>query len=425
MCPILAAVGLLAQGSTDTSLVETAAISLALFPAVSTAALLLLYGALRRLDASPRAALAATLAIGVGSLFWHYARSGHEENLVALGLALWLFGAAGLAREARWPCLAMAAGAVVALAARWAAAAQLGVLLLVSLALLLRMRRRVRRADLALATALVAGGIAALAAYNQVRFGSFTETGYGLYYEFLQAPMFSFEGFPGRLAALLVSPYRGLLLYSPVVALALLATLRVRGEPQRLLALAGALTLAAALLLAAAFYVWTAGHSWGPRYLVAPQILLGPALADLFARARRSALLVVPLALLQLPSVILPASTEEYLRYDLVERQGEECSAWSLLCAGISRRPALAAEAVANTLAGRPGIVLSGRPYVAPEVVLATSDYRTIAWWPFRMAFRLGTPPLPLAWAVALALLLAATAALALAWRRARGGVLP
>src|SRR5262249_56818906 len=93
----------------DRSVSETFVISLGLFPLVSTAAMVLVFLALTTLGYALRPALAATLAIAFASLFWHYARMGQEENLLALGFALWLFGAARLIAVRSWPPVLMPA----------------------------------------------------------------------------------------------------------------------------------------------------------------------------------------------------------------------------------------------------------------------------------------------------------------------------
>ncbi|MGH2627730.1 MAG: hypothetical protein ACRDHY_13890, partial [Anaerolineales bacterium] len=282
------------------SVTETFAISLGLFPLVSTAAAVLLFLALRLLGHSARAALLGTLAVAFGSLFWHYARTGQEEHLVALGYAFWLYGAARLAGGRPWALTWMAVGGAVALATRWAVVPQLAVLAATSLVLLHRHRPRMKWPDLAVGTLVLAGTAGALLLYNAVRFGSYWETGYGIWFAQNRLTMFPSEGYAERLAALLVSPYRGLFWYAPVVLLALPATFTRSAGPERLLRIGGLLVLAVAVLVFAGFHFWSGGHSWGPRFLVAPLVLLAPALSAFFARSPRRALLVPLLALPQL-----------------------------------------------------------------------------------------------------------------------------
>ncbi len=420
MLPILAAVRLLPPVGGDPTVAETFAVSLGLFPLLSTAAMLLLFHAAVLLGHRPREALLAVAAIAVGSVFWHYARSGQEENLVGLGFALWLLGAARLVAGRRFPASAMAAGAAVALATRWASVPMLAALLVLSGVLLGRARRRLDGRDLLLAVAVVAGATGALMLFNWARFGDPLETGYGIIYAHMREPIFTLDGYGEHLAALLVSPYRGLLVYSPVVVAAVAGAAAARPGAPRLLAIGGLAVLAVALLFFSAFRFWSGGHSWGPRFLTAPHVLLVPALAAFFTRFPRGAALVPTFAALQIFSTALPVSTEEYVWFNLDRRQPGYCTPWQFACTPVPQRVQRTLAAVANTVTNQPGTVLSGRPLVPPEVVLSTSDYRTLHWWPVRIAFRLGAIPLPLALALCAAGLGGAAAFLVRAWSASR-----
>lgn len=428
MLPFLAAVRALPPLGIDASVIETFAISLVLFPLVSTAAMILLYLALRELGFPPRAGVLAVLALAAGSMFWYYARMGQEEHLVAFGFALWLFGAARLA-GARRPATTlamtlMATGALVAFATRWATVPQLSVLFVLTLILACRFRSRVRPADLLLGGLVLLTGISLLLWYNHLRFGAWLETGYQLWYGQVHLEMFELRGYGEKLAALLVSPYRGLIVYSPIVLFGIAGAVGARSGVPRLLAAGALAVLAVAILFFSAFQFWSAGHAWGPRFLVAPQVLLAPAFACLFAHRPRLALVAVPLcAGMQLFSVLLPGSTEEYVRFNLERDRPGYCDAWRLDCSAVGRRVPLALDAIANTFANRPGEVIAGRPRVAPEAVLETSDYRTIYWWPVRIAFRLGRLPLWAALLTCIAGLVAAVACLVQAVRVTREGL--
>lgn len=389
MVPYLLAARVLPKPGGDASLIETFMISLGLFPLLSTAVILLLFLSLSRLGYSLRTALLSSLGIAFASVFWHYARMGQEESLVALGYALWLYGAARLASGGKLPATVMALGSVVALATRWATAPQLVVLFLITLVLLVRYRERIRPGDLALGAGVAVSGVFCLLLYNHARFGAWLETGYGILYTHLQMKMFQLDGYPGHLAALLVSPYRGLIFYSPIVLAAAVGAFLSRSGMGRLLGFGGLAVLATALLFFSAFHFWEGGHAWGPRFLTSPQVLLAPALAALFERRPRSAILVPALAALQIFSTVLPASTEEYVRFNLERARPGYCSIWRFECSAVSQRIPRGIRAVANTIASRPGVALTGRPIVAPEIVLSTSDYRTLYWWPVRIAFRL------------------------------------
>lgn len=418
MVPYVAALRALPTGGVDRSVAETFAISLGLFPLISTAAMTVLFLALRRLGYSPRVSLVATLGIALASLFWHYARMGQEENLVALAYALWLLGTARLADGGRFPATLMAAGGTVALATRWATVPALGVLLALSVFLLLRHRRRVAPADLALAAILAGTVVSLLLWWNHYRFGDWLETGYTRWNSHMGQAMFVTAGYGENLAALLASPYRGILVYSPILLAAVAGVFATRrGTLPRLLGLGALAVLAVTLVMLAGFRYWSGGHSWGPRYLTALHVLFAPALAALFARRPRTALLVPLFAALQVFSVMLPASTEEYVRYNLERQRPGFCSDWEPECTAVVQRVPRALAAVANTVSGRPGIAISGRPLVAAEVVLGTSDYRTLYWWPFRIAFRMGALPLWAALLLSAGGLAAGTCCLVRAWR--------
>jgi hypothetical protein len=421
MTPFLLAVRAFPSAGVDRSVVDTFGIALGLFPLLSALVIGLLWVALRLLGFRAREALLACLAIGLASLFWHYARTGQEESLVALGYAVWLLGTARLAAGRPWPVTLLCSGAAIALATRWASLPMLAVLFAVSLVLLARHRQRLKLADLALGAGIFTACIALLLLYNQVRFGTPFETGYGLLYAHEGWTMFQLDGYLSHLAALLASPYRGLLLYSPIVLAGLVGLFFLHPRDQRLLGIGGIAVLATALLFFASFRFWNGGSSWGPRFLASPHVLLAPALAALFAWRPRLALLLPVLAALQITSTMLPASTEDYVWYNADRQQPGFCYPWRFECTAIPQRLPRALQAVANTVANRPGTVLSGRPIVAPELVLSTSDYRTLYWWPFRIAFRMRRIPLSVALLLCALGLSAATFALFHAWRSTAG----
>jgi len=414
--PLLAARALPAPG-VDTSVVETFAIALGLFPLLSTAVILLLFLALRRLGHSSRKSLLACLGIAFASLFWSYARTGQEESLVALGYAFWLYGASRLASGGRFAATLMALGGVVAFATRWASVPPLCILFVMTLILIFRHRQRVQPADIALGTSLAAAGLFCVLLYNYVRFGEWLETGYGLMYAHLHMKMFQLDGFADHFAALLASPYRGLLFYSPIVAAAIVGVFLLRPGTERLLGFSGLGVLVVATLFISAFRYWAGGHSWGPRFLVSPQVLLAPALAGLFERWPRSVFLVPALAALQIFSTVLPASTEEYVQFNLERSRPGYCSEWRFECTAVPQRIPRGIRAFINTLENRPGITVRGRPIVPATIVLSTSDYRTLYWWPVRIAFRLQRLPSWLALLICLAGLGGSAVCIRRAWK--------
>ncbi len=362
----------------DHSLLETFVISLVLFPLVSTLALVLVYRALRWLGYSEVESLLAAFALGLGSLFWHYARMGQEENLIGLAMAIWLLGVARLEAGRSNPCLLMALGGLVAICTRWAAASLLAVLGVASLALLWRYRARIQRPDLLAAAGAVALAIGGLLYYNQVRFGSPLETGYGLLYHALRMRMFQSEHYVEHVAALLFSPYRGLFVYSPVVLLGLAGSLLPARACLRILGATGVAACLGMLLFIASFHYWAGGHAWGPRFLAGVELLLAPGLARVFSRWPRSTLVLPLLIALQLTSTMLPESTEEYVRFNAERLHPGSCSEWYPSCTAVGQRIPRALAAVRNTLMNEPGSTSPGRPLVPAGPRLDTSDYRTL-----------------------------------------------
>src|SRR5262249_23978367 len=185
----------LPTGGAGRGVVEAFAVALGLCPTLSTAVISILFAALRLLGFRPRDALLACLGIGLASLYWHYARTGQEESLAALAFAVWLLGAARLAAGRSWPAALLGGGAAIALATRWASVPMLAVLGLASLVLLVRHRSRVKAADVALGAAIVAVCITLLLLYNQVRFGTPWQTGYGIWYAHEHLTMFHLDGY--------------------------------------------------------------------------------------------------------------------------------------------------------------------------------------------------------------------------------------
>ena len=239
--------------------------------------------------AAGTAALAALL-VGLATPLAHAAASFLSEPLAALGFALAAAGTAAVARpraEAGAPrgALVLAgAGASVAVAAKLAHAVALPILALAVVCALGGRRAgggRLARA-LALWAAPVLATLAALAAYNRVRFGSLLETGYGEEASSFTRPLH--EGLFGLLA----SPGRGLIWYAPPVLLAVFGFRALWRRSPALAVLASGVPCAL-LLLYAKYYQWHGGGSWGPRFLVPAIPLLLLPVAALRERTPRAA----------------------------------------------------------------------------------------------------------------------------------------
>lgn len=343
----------------------------------------------------------ALVGAGLGCIFFHYARLAQEESLAALGYALWLWGAAELASRRDRGLVLAVLGASVALATRWSSGPTLAVLAVGTAVLLVRGRALPRPGTLAAAVGIGAGTLLALGAFNAARFGSPLETGYGLFFRHSGEPLFSAASAPEHFAALLVSPYKGLLWYSPLLALALVPPSRLRVVGWTALA-----AVAVTCAFVATYTYWGGGLAWGPRLVVAPTVLLTPALASAL-RWRPARALVPAAVMLQLLSVTLPDAQAEFL-HDRVPG----CGTWSVGCAPWTTRLTSGmrafSEAALPPAAGLPASS-SAAVSTGPEALLETSDLRALAWWPIRGALRAHRWPLALGWAVMLVLAAVAT----------------
>jgi hypothetical protein len=195
--------------------------------------------------APPLWAAAVALVYAFGTNTWVTSSQALWQHGVA-GTALAAMGAVLLRGSGRRNALIAGTCIAVALGARPTTAIVAGVVILYFWS--------ERRADLPafLAVPVLCG--AALAAYNTTLLSRVTG---GYRTRGLRLPS------PVRLAGLLVSPSRGLLLYCPLAALALPSLGRRQGG--------GALrwlgfAVAAHTLFFAGFLVWWGGHSYGPRF---------------------------------------------------------------------------------------------------------------------------------------------------------------
>jgi hypothetical protein len=138
------------------------------------------------------------------------------------------------------------------------------------------------------AVAIVAIAGAALVIHNVTAFGHvlgplpYLESLHRQFHATDRSFQFGWEGYVG----LLVSPSRGLLIFSPVIAVAALGFRAAWSEgwrsPQRWCLLAAAAQFA----LYGAYAVWWAGHTYGPRYMLDVVPFLVPSAALGIARLR-------------------------------------------------------------------------------------------------------------------------------------------
>jgi 4-amino-4-deoxy-L-arabinose transferase-like glycosyltransferase len=244
----------------------------------------LIYLLLRRLGYNSAVSILVTLAFGLGTMAWPYARYLFSESLAGLGLMLSFYFLVRFRDEQGTGSLLWAgAGLGVALLARLnnaIVAPFLGLLLLVYL------YRQHGRAWRRWIGPVVLYGLPVLAAlaiagwHNWLRFGNALTTGY-LPQERFSTPFF--EGLYG----LTFSPGKGLFWYNPILLAALVAW-PAFFRRQRAEALLVAAVVLSNMAFYAPWYLWWAGHAWGPRFLVTmlpfAALPLAPAVEAAFRR---------------------------------------------------------------------------------------------------------------------------------------------
>lgn len=138
------------------------------------------------------------------------------------------------------------------------------------------------------AASVVAAAALALIVHNVNAFGHllgplpYLESLHGQFHATDRSFQFGWEGYVG----LLVSPNRGLLIFSPVVAVAALGFRRAWSEGWRSAQRWCLLAAAAQFALYGAYSVWWAGHTFGPRYMLDVLPFLVPSAAVGLARLR-------------------------------------------------------------------------------------------------------------------------------------------
>ncbi len=206
---------------------------------------------------SLRWAIAIAALFVFASIAWPYAAIGMETTFMFAILAA--FACAAWARQSprplAWACTGAAAGAVVA-TKPYALLGLTGVAVLLWPAFAASRHERLRLA-VALLLPLLAWGVA-VGGYNAARFDSPFDFGYS--YPSLTVAM------PLNTLGLLLSPGKGLFLYSPLIVLGALGLPRLWRADRHLAAALVACFLAITCFAGASTY-W-GDETWGPRYLV-------------------------------------------------------------------------------------------------------------------------------------------------------------
>jgi hypothetical protein len=237
---------------------------------------------------APRArAVWIALAVGIGTGYWNTASQTlwqHESAAVGMALAVWAFTTPVEQLSAKAAAM-MGIGLGIAGTSRGQLAGAIVVLLLGMLA-----RTRPR---LALLSGGVAAAFAAALIIANVRwFGH--PLGAVPFLESLHPAIHATEGsFQASIsgpAGLLISPNRGLLVFSPIVLIALAGLPLTLKRGARSPALWCALAALCQFVVYGSYSVWWAGHTYGPRYMLDVLPLLVPTTAILLARSRLSRL---------------------------------------------------------------------------------------------------------------------------------------
>ena len=243
-------------------------------------------------------AIGVALLFAVASIAWPYARIGMETTFMSL-LVLTLLSADWARRRPAvrsWGVTGLVAGAAMV-------SKPYAVVAVVPLALLLvpqvRRPRRAAAATLALLLPILGWGLLTLW-YNWTRHGSITDFGSAERTSPTLAAPFNWAG-------LLVSPGKGLLLYSPLAILGLVG-LRSMWRAERRLTAAAMLSFAALVGFIGISSHWSE-ETWGPRYIVpVAWILLLPIAwwATTPSRMRVVKVLAILSVLVQLVAIAIP-----------------------------------------------------------------------------------------------------------------------
>jgi hypothetical protein len=274
-------------------------------------------------------ALLGALAYAFGTLAFPYDTSlwGHTTAaacvLAALCLAWWPGGA-------RRPTLAGALGGAAVLVEYTAALP----LVAVAAGLLGRRARWRERLQFGAGAALP---LLALLLYHHAAFGDFFVTATARGNPLFRDPGRAFGGVLGPIAAdavigLLVSPWRGLFLYCPVLLFALAGARQRWREGQRAFAGACLAAFAATLLFVASFNAWWGGWAAGPRYLIVAIPLLAILAPRLAALPRWARGLWLAAAALSFANMLALAAVEPML--DEAEKNPLYGLAYPLLLGG-------------------------------------------------------------------------------------------
>ncbi len=162
-------------------------------------------------------------------------------------------------------------------------------------------------------------GIILVAWYSWIKTGSPFDTGYLLAWQIANPTLANQTGFnifdiPANSISLWISPGKGMLLFSPLLLLSLIAWPSFMRKNARLSASIATVSLTYTFFYAANFAWHGSPWCWGPRYLVPIIPLLILALSELEIRSIKKRLLVFPILIISILTQILAISVD-YRRY--------------------------------------------------------------------------------------------------------------
>lgn len=347
-----------------------------------------------RLGRSPRKGLLVAVLFGFATVSLPLAADGYDHVFEGLAIVLSLFLLVendGETEEVRPLLAGLVLGAGVLF--RYTVLLALPGLLWIA-----RERRARLRILLGLAPALLF-----MLCYNYYRFGSFFETGYPTAWRLAHGEGIGQAGFrlkamPAHLGALMASPGKGLLWFSPVLALAPLGWFPFRRARPRV---ADGIAAIAALHLMfyAANFAWHGSvWSWGPRYVVP---IVAPVLAAVAylpeGRPWRSALWGVVLVSL---TVQASATAADHRRYLLEEYTSDPAGFDSRILRDPASSPVIgqfgsAAHVLRSTVEGGDFELFIGsgpwrsvaRPASRQEMLDRSIDFNVVDLWWVRLVF--------------------------------------
>ena len=276
------------------------ATAMLLNPILTTLTALLLYTFARWLDYRPRVAFTVALVYGLGTFALVYTATLFGEPLAALLLLLAVMSAFSYRQRQNLRAL-LVAGAALGLTL----GVNLSYAVMIPLVGLYAFGLDPRRWPLRHLARMVAPFLLILSLlllYNLVRFGGLFESGYN----FAEGEGFTSPFLTG-VYGMLISPYRGVLWYNPILLLALPGMLLFRRHHPRLFWLA-ALLIVAQIAAYASWWSWHGGIVWGPRFLIPVMPLTALLLLPVIHRLQDSLALRVVFGVLFALSLFIQAA---------------------------------------------------------------------------------------------------------------------